>query len=235
MIRLFGVAEQVFVRNVMRHFPPDAIWREGDSDRGRLWFHGRRCIEAWARAQFAPKAVAVDVPADPFAKAGGGSGEPGSGGENWEARLVEEKARLANLERLAREQSLLSRDRVHLVMERVGGILRRSVEGVQREYGAEAAALIDEALDDAEREVRSLGGAEAGDAGSIEAGSMGKGVPEAPPEAGPEPGPTGPDRQGGAAGTGQDSPPTQAGAPLTETLPVVPRGADAGGDVRCSD
>ena len=70
----------------------------------------------------------------------------------------QEKYRLARLERLEREQKLLPRDQVHDGLARLSGLLRVLGETLQRQFGAEAQQLFEEALDDYTREVGTLFG-----------------------------------------------------------------------------
>jgi hypothetical protein len=72
----------------------------------------------------------------------------------------EERAALAKLDRLEREQQLVPRDEVRMGLGRVASVLRTATEALQREFGPEAAALLSDALDDAEREIADLFGAE---------------------------------------------------------------------------
>lgn len=71
-------------------------------------------------------------------------------------RYRDEKAKLAQLDRFEREGKLLPRDLVHEKLGRLGLILRRAGEQLQRKYGPDAQQTLDEALDDFEREIASL-------------------------------------------------------------------------------
>ncbi|MCA9056384.1 MAG: hypothetical protein KDA75_21295, partial [Planctomycetaceae bacterium] len=68
-------------------------------------------------------------------------------------RYREERALLARLDRLEREQTLVPRHSVRDGLERIAAILRTAGEQLQREFGPEAMELLHEALDDAQREV----------------------------------------------------------------------------------
>jgi len=75
-------------------------------------------------------------------------------------RWREEKWRLARLERMEREQTLLPRDLVHEGLGAMATILRRAGEQLQRLHGPNAARILDEALDDWQRTIDDrLGGA----------------------------------------------------------------------------
>ena len=81
----------------------------------------------------------------------------GSGSPAWE-RYREERAALARLDRLEREQELLPRDEVREALGRIAAILRGAGDTIQRQYGAAAVEILHEALADAEREIdHSLG------------------------------------------------------------------------------
>ena len=71
-------------------------------------------------------------------------------------RYREERAKLARLDRLEREGKLLARDRMHEGLGQIVSIVREALEILQRQFGAEAHALVDEALDDAERAIGAL-------------------------------------------------------------------------------
>ena len=82
------------------------------------------------------------------------SGESSPALERWR----EEKYRLARLERLRQEDSLLPRDKIHTGMAAMANILRHLGAPMQRQYGPAAHQLVTEALDDWQRELDSLYG-----------------------------------------------------------------------------
>ena len=85
----------------------------------------------------------------------------GSGSPALE-RYREERAALARLDRLEREEQLLPRDEVRQAMGRVASILRGAGDSLQRQFGHAAVEILYEALDDAKREIdRSFGEEEA--------------------------------------------------------------------------
>lgn len=83
--------------------------------------------------------------------------DPLLAGENSPAleRYRDERAKLAKMDRLERERTLLPRDEIHEMLGRVAGIIRGAGDGLQRQYGSEAHALLDEAMDDAVKEIES--------------------------------------------------------------------------------
>lgn len=68
-------------------------------------------------------------------------------------RYREERAALARLDRLEREGELLPRDSVRQSLAKTAAILRIAGETLQRQYGPEAAEVLNDAIDDAESEV----------------------------------------------------------------------------------
>lgn len=68
-------------------------------------------------------------------------------------KLREETWKLRRLERLERETQLVSRDVVHEALARIAGIIRQAGDTLQRQFGSEAFDVLNDALDDAEREI----------------------------------------------------------------------------------
>ncbi len=68
-------------------------------------------------------------------------------------RYREERAKIARLDRLEREQLLLPRDEVREGLGRIAAILRGAGEALQREFGSAALDILSEAIDDAQREI----------------------------------------------------------------------------------
>ncbi|MGE0770052.1 MAG: hypothetical protein AB7L90_26760 [Hyphomicrobiaceae bacterium] len=92
------------------------------------------------------------------------------GGSPALERYREERAAMARLDRLEREQKLLPRDEVRESMARTAAILRAAGDTLQRQFGPAAVEILYEALDDAQREIdRSFG--EAGNAPGSEPAS----------------------------------------------------------------
>ena len=64
-----------------------------------------------------------------------------------------ERAKLARLDRLERERTLIQRDQVREGLGRIAAILRTAGQAIERQYGAEAGALLAEAVDEAKQEI----------------------------------------------------------------------------------
>ena len=64
-----------------------------------------------------------------------------------------ERAALARLDRLEREGQLTPRDEARQALGRIASIIRAAGDVIQRQYGAAAADVLYEALDDAKREI----------------------------------------------------------------------------------
>lgn len=67
-----------------------------------------------------------------------------------------ERTRLVKLEREEREKTLLPRDLVHEGLGRIATILREAGETLQRQFGSDAHQLLNEALDDCQREIGAM-------------------------------------------------------------------------------
>ncbi len=85
----------------------------------------------------------------------------GSGSPALE-RYREERAAMARLDRLEREQQLIPRDAARQSLGRIAAILRGAGDALQREFGAAAVDILYEALDDSEREIARAFGDAAG-------------------------------------------------------------------------
>jgi hypothetical protein len=86
--------------------------------------------------------------ADPLLAAGGSS--PAL------ERYRDERANLARLDRLEREHTLVDRELSHQAWQRVAGVLHRCGEVLQRQFGPAALRLLNQALEDGDREVVAL-------------------------------------------------------------------------------
>ena len=73
-------------------------------------------------------------------------------------RYRDERAKLAKLDRLEREKSLIPRDEIHEGFGRVASILRTAGETLQRQYGNGAVEVLNDALDDAVSAVEQMCG-----------------------------------------------------------------------------
>lgn len=71
-------------------------------------------------------------------------------------RYRDERAKLAKLERLQREGTLIDRAQIHEALGRIASIIRAAGETLDRNFGADAHSLLDDALDDAERAIMKL-------------------------------------------------------------------------------
>lgn len=69
-------------------------------------------------------------------------------------RFREARANLAELDLREREGELVDRETVHTGVVAIAGLVRSAGEQLQRQYGADAQAILDDALDDAEREIQ---------------------------------------------------------------------------------
>ncbi len=76
----------------------------------------------------------------------------GSGSPALE-RYREERALMARLDRLEREQELIPRDVARESLGRIAAILRAAGDALQRQFGPAAGEILYEALDDAQREM----------------------------------------------------------------------------------
>jgi hypothetical protein len=82
----------------------------------------------------------------------------GSGSSPALEEYRRERAALARLDRLERENELLPRDQAREAMGKVAAIIRSAGDTLQRQFGAAAVEILYEALTDAEREMeRSFG------------------------------------------------------------------------------
>ena len=80
-------------------------------------------------------------------------------------RYREERAKIAKLERLEREGKLLPRHQIREFLARVATLIREAGERLDRQFGESSAAILYEALDEAQREIdRTLGGGQEADA-----------------------------------------------------------------------
>ena len=78
-------------------------------------------------------------------------------------RYRDERAKLARLDRLEREHHLLPREDVHQTMTRIAFIIRQAGEVLNKEYGRDAAAILTDAIDDAQKEMDTKFGRSSGE------------------------------------------------------------------------
>jgi hypothetical protein len=81
---------------------------------------------------------------------------PGEGDSPALEKLREEKFRQARLERLEMERQLLPRATIHDGLTRLAARLRSCGEQLQRQHGSDALDVLNEALEDFQREVEAL-------------------------------------------------------------------------------
>lgn len=70
--------------------------------------------------------------------------------------LREEQFKMARLDRLAKERSLLAREDVHAGLGRIASLLRGAGEQLQKKFGPDAAEILNATLDDCEREIEDV-------------------------------------------------------------------------------
>jgi len=73
-----------------------------------------------------------------------------------------ERATMAKLDRMEREDSLIPREQVRLALGRIASQLQAAGDGLQSRFGPAAVEILREALDEAEREIERFFGAEPG-------------------------------------------------------------------------
>lgn len=78
-----------------------------------------------------------------------------SGGESpWLEEWRKQKAKRARLELLQLEKTLIPRDEIHAELNQMAEGLRGAAERLQKQFGPDAYDILEEALDDFEREIR---------------------------------------------------------------------------------
>ncbi len=142
MLLVWDVSEQVFDRNIRPHFPLDCVRQQ----KNRVWFYSRGCIEGYLRRPLAVDAEDAEMYA--------GFDSPAL------EKFREARAGLANLDLKEREKELVSRTDMRTGLARLGALYRGVGEKLQRKYGPEAADLLNEVMDEAEREFRGMFGEE---------------------------------------------------------------------------
>ena len=74
----------------------------------------------------------------------------------WEKRLKKEKAKMAHLERLRQEGELVDRQVIRTFCEILARRLRQAGASLQKMFGPIAAKIVNEAVEDIERELASV-------------------------------------------------------------------------------
>ena len=77
-------------------------------------------------------------------------------GTPWLEELRKETAKIKKMDRLERERTLLPRDEIHEALGLMAAILRNLGETLQRLHGPAAQQLLNDALDDYQREIDTL-------------------------------------------------------------------------------
>lgn len=77
----------------------------------------------------------------------------GGSGSEWLERYRKERAKMARLDRLEREGILVRLDVLRPLMFRASGIIRQCGETLAKLFGNEAAAILNDALNDVDREL----------------------------------------------------------------------------------
>jgi hypothetical protein len=125
---LLDVSEVQFDRLYAKLAPADGTKRE----KRRVWYHGRKLLDAWLRSELA-KAQPADADADPLMA--GGEGKSKNLEEYRGYRAGQERIKLALMER-----TVIPRDQLEPALAALAGTLRRAGESIQRQWGTEAAA-----------------------------------------------------------------------------------------------
>lgn len=143
---VFGVSYQQ-IHRCLPKLPAESV--RPSKKRGQpSWVYGPAFVEFWVERALRRR-PAPGENGDPLLAGGAGSSPALE-------RYREARADLAHLELQERKKDLLPREKVHEVFTRIGSRLRDAGEQLEREHGSEAHQVIDEALDDAEREMASL-------------------------------------------------------------------------------
>jgi len=140
MARCFGTTPQNFRQTILPLVPASCQKKDGR----RLLVFGRGCLEAWYANR-----LRKEIDRDPME----GDGESPSI-ERWRHA----RADLAELELEAKKGNLVRREEIHKGLVELAARLRQFGETLQRDFGADAHRLLEELLDDYQREVDRLSG-----------------------------------------------------------------------------
>jgi hypothetical protein len=132
---VFDVSARNFERGYMRYAPPTAVKTFGRA----TYVHVRSLLNAWAAAQ--KPAAAPQGEGDPLL-AGAAPDSPGL------ERYREARADLAEMERDRVKASLIPREDLEPALAEFAGVLRRAGETLARDYGNDAATVLNEAVDE---------------------------------------------------------------------------------------
>jgi hypothetical protein len=134
MADAFDVVVGAFDGSYRRYFPKAAVKVIG----GRLYFHARTGLEAWAAAN--RKAQPGMGETDPLLVADGDS--PGL------ERYRNAKADIAELDKAERIGELVPREQLEPVLMKSAGTLRRAGDLLARQFGNDAAGILNQAVDE---------------------------------------------------------------------------------------
>jgi hypothetical protein len=109
-----------------------------------VWIHGRSLVDAIVRES---SAVAPDMDGDPLLS---GATSPAL------ERYREERAKMARLQRLEKEEALVPRDELRNVFATMTSVIRRAGEKLQKQFGVKARKILDKAIDKALERAREM-------------------------------------------------------------------------------
>lgn len=146
-IEFLGIGRPYFDAEIRPRIPADCIKRLGKARNSPMLLLGRAVYEAAASRKGAVAARAADQEVS--------GGDPMLSGKDTPQleRYRAASADIKELQRDALQSTLLPRDKVHDGLARLATILRNAGESLQRQHGAEALEIIDEALADFDREM----------------------------------------------------------------------------------
>ena len=141
MAAVFDVSPWSFDQHVRPLLPADAVRGEGKD----LRFYAAGVVEAWAIRRFRPSAENKSGESDPLLV-----GPQSPALERYrEARAEREELLVAQL-----RGDLVDRREFQALLLRTAHILRGCGEALQRQFGPDAQGILDESIDDVEREVQ---------------------------------------------------------------------------------
>ena len=143
MSAIFGVSEVHFDRHVRSLAAGKDVKKKGR----RVWFRARGLVNAFVARE-------IEKHTPPSASQEPGKAQKGAKSNGAQERLRTAKADLEEL-KLARERrESIPREEIHGTLGRLAVILRGAGEVLQREFGKEAQAVLDAALDEFEEAVK---------------------------------------------------------------------------------
>jgi len=145
---VFGITPQR-IHGIIKELPAEAV-RLAVKRGEPTWINGPAFVSWWVERAVQRRRPVRGENGDPLLVGEGGPASPAL------EKYREARAALAELELGERRRDLLPRSAVHEVFGRVAFRLRDAGEQLQREHGSEAHEVLNEALDDAEREMESI-------------------------------------------------------------------------------